>query len=85
MDLKQVGGRASKRYVCRMAEEVRAAVKANPDVYERLLELNEDLFLFIRTPMLLSSGRIRRSGVMLRVRVALERSIRRAAGNCNPR
>ena len=53
LDLKQVGGRASKRYVCRMAEEVRAAVKANPDVYERLLELNEDLLLYVNSAAVL--------------------------------
>lgn len=46
-------GRASKRYVCRMAEEVRAAVKANPDVYERLLELNEDLLLYVNSAAVL--------------------------------
>lgn len=53
LDLHKVGGGGGKRYLCRMAEEVRAAIKANPDRYERLLELRDDLALYINSAAVL--------------------------------
>lgn len=43
LELEEVDVRGGKRYLCRMADEVRDAIEADPDRYERLLELHDDL------------------------------------------
>lgn len=53
LDLQKAGGKGSKRYLCRMAEEVRDAIKVDPDRYERLLELRDDLALYINSAAVL--------------------------------
>ena len=53
LDLRKARGKGGKRYLCRMAEEVRAAIKADPDRYERLLELRDDLALYINSAAVL--------------------------------
>ena len=53
LDLQEIGSGKDKRHVCRMAEEVRAAIKADPDRYERLLELRDDLALYVNSAAVL--------------------------------
>ncbi len=53
LDLQETDGNGGKRYLCRMAEEVRAAIRANPDRYERMLELRDDLALYVNSAAVL--------------------------------
>lgn len=53
IDLQPIEGSDTKQYTCRMAEEVRAAIKAAPEKYGRLRELRDDLALYINSAAVL--------------------------------
>jgi len=53
LDLEEVKGSRGKAYDCRMAEEVRKAIRSDPDTYERLLELRDELGAYVNSAAVL--------------------------------